>query len=139
MTFRLPTESEWEYACRGNTGTRFYWGDDPDYTILNQYAWCSGNSSGSTQPVGALQVGSANPFGLFDLSGNVFEWCQDWYGPYIAQSQTDPGGAASGPGRVVRGGAWCFANTYCRTANRSYSGIDDHFSSIGFRVVLASN
>jgi len=135
--FRLPTEAEWEYACRADSATRFYWGDDPDGTIINQYAWWSGNSLATTQPVGSKGAGSANAFGLFDMSGNVFEWCGDWYGPFADGPQTDPTGPASGTFRVVRGGSWYHGVIYCRSANRSYSGPDDKFSSIGFRVVLA--
>jgi formylglycine-generating enzyme required for sulfatase activity len=138
MAFRLPTEAEWEYACRAGTTTRFYWGDDPAYTILNQYAWWSGNSGATTHPAGSLGAGSANPLGLFDINGNVWEWCGDWYGPYTTAAQTDPAGPASGSFHVVRGGSWYHGDNFCRSANRSYSGPDDRFSSIGFRVVLAA-
>jgi len=138
MAFRLPTEAEWEYACRAGTTTRFYWGDDPSYATLNQYAWWLGNSGATTHPVASLGGGSANPFGLFDINGNVWEWCGDWYGSYTVASETDPTGPATGTYHVVRGGSWYHGNSYCRSANRSYSGPDDRFSSIGFRVVLAA-
>ena len=137
MTFRLPTEAEWEYACRAGTTTRFFWGDDPTYNTLSQYAWWSGDSGATTHPVGSLGAGSANPFGLFDMAGNVWEWCGDWYGPYTTATETDPTGPATGSFHVVRGGSWFHGDTFCRSANRSYSGPDDRFSSIGFRVVLA--
>jgi formylglycine-generating enzyme required for sulfatase activity len=137
LAFRLPTEAEWEYACRAGTTTRFFWGDDPTYTTLNQYAWWSGDSGATTHPVGSLGAGSANPFGLFDMTGNVWEWCGDWYGPYTTATATDPTGPATGSYHVVRGGSWFHGDTFCRSANRSYSGPDDRFSSIGFRVVLA--
>ena len=136
-SFRLPTESEWEYASRAGTSTRFFWGDDPSYLTLNLYAYDFGDSGGSTQPVANLGAGSANPLGLFDLPGDVWEWCSDWYGPYAAGAQTDPLGAAAGTFRVVRGGSWYNGPAFCRSANRSNSGPDDRFSSIGFRVVLA--
>ena len=137
MAFRLPTEAEWEYACRAGTGTRFFWGDDPLYGSLGRYAWWSGNSGAAPHGVGSLGPASANPFGLFDLPGDLWEWCQDWYGLYAAGAQTDPTGPASGTFRVVRGGSWFHGSLYCRAANRSYSGPNDAFSSIGFRVVLA--
>lgn len=137
LTFRLPTEAEWEYACRAGTVTRFYWGDDLDDTVLDLYAWWSGDSGATTHPVGALGPAAANPFGLKDMNGNVFVWCQDWFGPYLAGAQTDPTGPPAGTYRVVRGGDWYQGAAYCRSANRSLSGPSDVNSEIGLRVVLA--
>ena len=137
MVFRLPTEAEWEYACRAGTTTRFTWGDDPFLAAISHFAWWTHDSSFSTHPVGSLGPGSANSWGVFDMAGNVFEWCEDWYGPYAAGAQTEPQGPAGGTTRVVRGGAWFYDAPYCRSANRSTSGVDDRFASIGFRVVLA--
>jgi formylglycine-generating enzyme required for sulfatase activity len=130
--FRLPSEAEWEYACRAGTSARFNLGDaDGD---LDQAGWYSGNSGNSTHPVGEKQ---ANAWGLFDMNGNVMEWCQDWYGPYAGGAVTDPGGPWMGPtaSRVLRGGSWFNASGFCRSAYRSHSAPLFRFSRIGFRVV----
>ena len=132
--YRLPTEAEWEYACRGWTSTRFSYGDDPGYTNLANYAWSSDNSGGTTHPVGQK---FPNPWGLHDMHGNVWEWCGDWYGDYPGGIAVDPQGPATGLFRVVRGDSWYgFAGT-CRSAYRD--GGDPAYGSsiIGFRVVLA--
>ncbi len=111
--YRLPTEAEWEYACRGWTSDRrFSSGDDPGYTNLTNYAW---NSGPPTHPVGQKL---ANPWGLYDMYGNVAEWCQDWYGTYPGAIAVDPQGTATGPGRVFRGGAWNTGAGGCRSAAR---------------------
>jgi formylglycine-generating enzyme required for sulfatase activity len=126
--YRLPTEAEWEWACRANRTTEYYWGDkfSPDY------AFASENSGGKTHPVGSLKP---NRFGLHDMSGNVWEWCSDYYSPTYSGSQTDPQGPASGVRRVLRGGSWRHGGSLCRSASRYavYSGEVD--SSHGFRVV----
>ncbi len=128
--YRLPTEAEWEYACRAGTRTRFYYGDDPDYADLVQYAWFGG-VGGSTHPVGQK---SPNAWGLYDLSGNVFEWCWDWYGAYPGGSMTDPQGPSSGSLRIRRGGSWDVSGSWCRPAFRSSDPPDSRHS--GFRLVL---
>jgi formylglycine-generating enzyme required for sulfatase activity len=125
--FRLPTEAEWEYACRaGTTGDRY--GD------LDAVSWYNGNSGGSTHLVGQKQ---ANAFGLKDTLGNVMEWCQDWYGPYVAGYQVNPTGPISGVFRVYRGGSWGRDARLVRCANRSNATTDYFHSSLGFR--LAAN
>ncbi len=102
LTYRLPTEAEWEYACRAGTRGRFYWGDDPSDRQVSDYAWYDGDSGNSPHPVGQKKP---NVWGLYDMSGNVWEWCQEWYADkYPSESQTDPTGAAGGSCRVVRGG-----------------------------------
>jgi formylglycine-generating enzyme required for sulfatase activity len=128
--YRLPTEAEWEYACRALTSTRFSYGDDPEYHQLTDYAWFSENSEGRTHPVGKKLP---NPWGLYDMHGNVWEWCQDFW--------VYPGGLVADPigrqlGVMVRGGGWGFryegANN-CRSAARQPGrGLE----TIGFRVVL---
>jgi formylglycine-generating enzyme required for sulfatase activity len=145
--YRLPTESEWEYACRKGTTTAFYLGSslhsgqanfdgqleyDASVGTINNF---SGVYLGKTTPVGSY---AANGWGLYDMIGNVQEWCQDWYGAYPAGSVTDPQGAASGLWRVRRGGSWHDGARYCRSAARYYTDpVNGSFSNVGFRVVLA--
>ncbi|MDY0168482.1 MAG: formylglycine-generating enzyme family protein [Thermoguttaceae bacterium] len=132
-TYRLPTEAEWEYACRAGTTTLYSFGDDA--AIIGQYTWWSGNSREQTQPVGRLRP---NAFGLFDMHGNVWEWCADWYGKrYYANSPTDnPAGPASDSDRVRRGGAWDLHAFCCRSAYRNSRPPDVRSHSSGFRVAL---
>jgi len=131
--YRLPTEAEWEYACRAGTTTRFYYGDDPGYTNLASYAWY-GDALGTTHPGGELLP---NPWGLYDMAGNVWEWCQDWYGPYPGGSVTDPQGPATGSDRMWRGGSWFYIGQYCRSARRVKNIPTYTYDGLGFRVVLA--
>lgn len=136
-TFRLPTEAEWEYACRVGTTTRFYWGDDLQYSQVGQYAWYPYyGSSNESQDVG-LKL--PNAWGLFDMSGNIFELCQDWHGDYSALAQINPTGPTSGTYKVIRGGS-IFNGV---DEQRSYSRIrgSDPYKrdqSVGFRLVKSS-
>lgn len=133
--YRLPTEAEWEYACRAWTSTRFSYGDDPGLTNTINYGWYSGNSGNETHPVG-LKL--PNPWGLYDMHGNVWEWCQDWFGSYSGGIAVDPQGPPTGVFPVGRGGAWGVAADGCRSAFRAFFfdpyGVNN---LIGFRVVLA--
>jgi len=131
-TVQLPTEAQWEYACRAGTNTRFCSGDaDGD---LDGVGWYYDNSGNTTHPVGEKKP---NAWGLYDMHGNVVEWCQDWYGQYEAEAATDPKGAADGPFRVLRGGPWSFNPAGCRSAVRDRSTPGVRFDLDGFRVVLA--
>jgi formylglycine-generating enzyme required for sulfatase activity len=130
--YRLPTESEWERAYRAGTTTRFYWGDDPTETDIDDYAWYTSNSGGETHDVGEKLP---NGWGLYDMAGNVSEWCQDWFDTYPAGPVTDPQGPSSGTRRVLRGGAWNFSPGDCRAALRfGFSPIGGGVN-IGFRLL----
>ena len=137
-TYRLPTEAEWEYCARAGTITAFYNGGisetgcnlDPN---LNQIGWYCGNASSKTHPVAQKQP---NAWGLYDMSGNVWEWCQDWYGSYPTSSVTDPTGPTSGSSRVLRGGYWYNYARYCRSANRRYNSPGGTDYDLGFRLVF---
>jgi formylglycine-generating enzyme required for sulfatase activity len=130
--YRLPTEAEWEYACRAGTTTRFYYGDD--YTDLGQYAWYAGNSGYKPYPVGLKRP---NKWGLYDMYGNVWEWCLDWFGTYPGGSATNPVGPDSGSFRVYRGGGWRSGGKHCRSAFRPNTATDDRGYALGLRPVLA--
>ena len=127
---RLPTEAEWEYACRAGTNTPFYNGSTDDGT-LGALAWHAQTSGNQTRPVGGK---AANAFGFHDMLGNVWEWVSDWYGSYSPAAQTDPTGPASASSRVLRGGSWNNIALFVRSSYRGNSapGITD--SSWGFRV-----
>jgi len=133
--FRLPTEAEWEYACRAGTTTRFYWGDDPDYKKMDEYVWHAGYPDGTTHPVGQKKP---NPWGLYDMGGNVSEFCQDRYGPYEEGEQVDPKGPKPGKGVVSRGGDW-FHFHGSRSADRSHIYGTGVLFFVGFRAVREIN
>ena len=130
-TFRLPTEAEWEYAARGGNKSRHY-----KYSGSNNIfdvAWHDGNSGSKTHAVGSK---TANELGIYDMSGNVWEWCSDWYGGYSAGAQTNPHGPSSGSRRVLRGGSWYSYARGCRVSARRSSDPDSSNNSIGLRLVL---
>jgi sulfatase modifying factor 1 len=124
---RLPTEAEWEYACRAGTTTPFYTGLDLNPSQANYY-----RSRGKATPVGSY---APNAWGLFDMCGNVWEWCSDWYGDYPSSEQTNPHGPESGSGRVDRGGSWNSGGDCCRSASRDITDAGKFGWSTGFRVV----
>jgi len=138
--YRLPTEAEWEYACRAGSTTALANGElaalycEPDPN-LDDLAWYCGNSERRSHPVAKK---SPNGWGLYDMHGNVAEWCQDWYGPYPGEAQTDPNGPSSGLGRVVRGGSWFSSAKNCRSAARFYwpPQSRSQLQTYGFRLVI---
>jgi len=131
--YRLPTEAEWEYACRAGTNTKYSFGDDE--SDLEQYAWYDENSGKGTHAVGSKLP---NAWGLHDMHGNVWEWCQDSFGDYPRGAVTDPSGATSSSRRVGRGGSWGHAAGYCRSAFRLRGLPSFRGSLLGFRVVRSS-
>jgi formylglycine-generating enzyme required for sulfatase activity len=132
--FRLPTEAEWEYACRAGTQTPFYNGSTDDSTV-GSLAWygscCGGNSGGETHPIGGK---AANAFGFHDMLGNVWEWVNDWYGGYTSAAQTNPTGPVSATNRVVRGGSWYGDSDSVRSSYRDSDTPGNSYINIGFRV-----
>ncbi|HXP63166.1 MAG TPA: formylglycine-generating enzyme family protein [Dongiaceae bacterium] len=127
--YRLPTEAEWECACRAGSASAYSFGDDA--SRLGEYAWFAQNAGYVTHPAGQKKP---NPWGLYDMHGNVWEWCQDWMGDYPSGSVVDPKGPASGQYRVLRGGSWHSPAVYCRSANRRTYGPDSRNISLGFRL-----
>jgi formylglycine-generating enzyme required for sulfatase activity len=138
-TYRLPTEAEWEYACRAGTTTAYSFGDDA--ARLSEYGWWGGTygngNAKSEQYAHAVGTKRPNGFGLYDMHGNVWEWCSDWYGDYGGEASTDPLGADTGSLRVYRGGSWFFYAGLCRSAFRSGSSPDYESNRLSFRVALS--
>ncbi|CAB5126543.1 Phage protein [Olavius algarvensis associated proteobacterium Delta 3] len=131
-TYRLPTEAEWEYTARAGSESTYCFG--PERMKLTDYAWYKNNSSKETHPVGLLLP---NAWGLFDMHGNVHEWCSDWFDRnyYAASPGTSPEGPPMGLARVLRGGDWGSGDWYCRCAIRSLSSPNRRSPRVGFRVV----
>ena len=130
--FRLPTEAEWEYAARGGNRSRGY--KYSGSNTLSDVAWYDDNSGSKTHSVGSK---SPNELGLYDMSGNVWEWCSDWFGAYSSSSQTNPNGPSSGSYRVDRGGSWLYGAGCCRSSNRDCYAPDDRDNRLGLRLALS--
>ncbi|MBI3829178.1 MAG: formylglycine-generating enzyme family protein [Planctomycetes bacterium] len=131
-TVRLPSESEWEFACRAGSAAKYCSGDSEE--DLERVGWHDSPITNSTHPVGQKE---ANRFGLYDVHGNVWQWCQDWYGDYSATPGIDPVGPAQGTDRVVRGGTWHYKPGDCRSAIRECYDPDYCYNGLGFRVVVS--
>ena len=143
--YRLPTEAEWEYACRAGTTTAYSFGDDPSF--LGDHAWYEENSLRVMQPgddsggeiaghAGEVGTKKPNPWGLYDMHGNVWEWCADWYAEALVGG-ADPQGPADGTLRVFRGGNWTDRASFARSAFRGFGGADARGRNLGFRVVCS--
>ena len=130
--FRLPTEAEWEYAARGGKESRGY--QYSGSSNISDVAWYDENSGSKTHPVGTKQ---ANELGIYDMTGNVWEWCSDWYSSYSSSSQTNPTGSDSGSARVSRGGGWFNDASYCRLSVRFYYTPDFRLDILGLRLALS--
>ena len=131
QNFRLPTEAEWEFAARGGNNSNHY--QYSGSNVLGDVAWYDGNSGHKTHVVATKQP---NELGLYDMSGNVWEWCSDWFGNYSSSSLTNPTGPNSGSSRVFRGGSWCNDARSCRSSYRSCYAPDSSYYSLGLRLVL---
>jgi formylglycine-generating enzyme required for sulfatase activity len=131
--YRLPTEAEWEYACRAGSKTKWSFGDSE--ASLGDYAWYYKNWNRSTQSVGTKKP---NAWGLYDMHGNVWEWCSDWFGDYASTTVSDPTGPAAGSARVYRGGGWSGPAWGCQSAIRGRARPLYRGSHLGFRLALSS-
>ena len=129
--YRLPTEAEWEYACRAGTTTKYNTGDEDE--ALGAAGWYLDNSDQATHPVAQKKP---NAWGLYDMHGNAWQWCSDWYDNYPNGDTTDPHGPATGEFRILRGGSWSYSATYCRASCRDSRPPEGRDGGIGFRVVM---
>ncbi|PKL76529.1 MAG: hypothetical protein CVV27_09840, partial [Candidatus Melainabacteria bacterium HGW-Melainabacteria-1] len=129
--FRLPTEAEWEFACRGDQGGGHFFGSDASQ--LGDYAWYLANADGRTHPVGTRQP---NPYGLYDLYGNVWEWCRDYFAAYPGGHALEPTGPESGKTRALRGGGWNTEADRCQTFVRWHQPPETRSNQVGFRLLL---
>jgi formylglycine-generating enzyme required for sulfatase activity len=131
--YRLPTEAQWEYACRADCKMAYSFGES--LKSLGDYAWFGGNSNDQTHPVGEKKP---NAWGLYDMHGNVWEWCSDWYDEYPKGTISDTTGPKEGSGRVRRGGSWFGGAAFCRSAFRTWIIPSHRNYDLGFRVALSS-
>ena len=130
--YRLPTEAEWEYACRAGSTNHFSFGDSEEQA--NMFAWTAENAEATPHPVGLKQP---NHWGLYDMHGNVWEWCQDWFVEYPAMSLQDPIGPPAGKYKVFRGGGWNQDVKYARAGNRFMMAPGNGINFVGFRIALS--
>ena len=133
LGMRLPTEAEWEYACRAGSEAEYYFGDNE--SKVAEYAWYHANSGGNAHPVGEKKP---NAWRLYDMHGNVWEWCQDWYDAYASSPAADPKGPSSGGSRVLRGGSWFYYAGLCRSAYRGGRWPSYRDDNTGFRLSRSS-
>lgn len=134
--YRLPSEAEWEYACRAGTATRFYWGDDLALDDIDEYTWNSENAESETHIIGGKMP---NAWGLYDMGGNVGEWCEDDRHDDYYDAPSDGSAWVDSPrdtSRVIRGGDWFFPQSYCRSAARNFTAENSAYNFLGFRVAL---
>ena len=129
--YRLPSEAEWEYACRAGSTNLFSFGDDVG--IAGEFAWTTENCDATTHPVGLKRP---NSWGLYDMHGNVWEWCSDWFEPYPAKPLTDPVGPATSKYKVFKGGGWNQEAQFARSSSRFMMSPSNGIHFVGFRVVL---
>ena len=129
--FRMPTEAEWEFAARGGNKSKGY--KYSGSNTIGDVAWYSKNTLSKTY---AVKTKAANELGIYDMSGNVWEWCSDWYGKYNSRAQTDPTGPTTGTNRVLRGGCWYNIASNCRYAYRNSSNPSYRFNFLGVRLAL---
>ncbi len=131
--YRLPTEAEWEYACRAGSTNRFSFGND--LTLGDRFAWTAENCEGTTHPVGKKEP---NAWGLYDMHGNVWEWCQDWFEPYKPGALVDPAGPVTNKYKVFKGGGWNQDLQYGSASSRFMMAPSNGIHFVGFRVVLSN-
>ena len=134
VEIRMPTEAEWEFAARGGTKTKHYMYSGSN--DLDEVAWYASNSGGSTHPVGKKKP---NELGIYDMSGNLWEWCSDWLRHYPSTEQTNPTGEAEGTHRVMRGGSWTYGRNFCRVSRRNYTSNVIGVSNCGLRLAMTFN
>ena len=130
--YRLPTEAEWEYACRAGSAGAWCFGDET--AVFGDYGCFGKNSGGRTSPVGQRKP---NAWGIHDMHGNIWEWCQDWYETYASNPATDPSGPGEGSYRVYRGGGWGDPAEFCRSAVRGFYVPAFRFDGLGFRLAMS--
>jgi len=137
LDLRLPTEAQWEYACRAGTTTPFFFGQNITPEQVNydgNFPYAGGKEGEYREKTVEVKSLPVNPWGLYEMHGNVWEWCKDWYGEYPTESPVDPTGPAGGEHRVLRGGSWAHSGRSVRSANRNRDEPAYRFRRVGFRL-----